>query len=1081
MASPSRPTEGSTPPGSPDPPSPPSGPRASSSGTPDLSGVPSLSPSDAAALAADTWGIHARAVELPGERDRNFLLLGDSDRHFVLKISNLHERPEWLEAESAVLRHLAPLGLCPTLVPTLEGGDSARVGGHLGARPGAHAAARGEAHPEAHAEAHAEPPSPPHLARVLTLLPGETLGSVRYQGEGLRRDVGRALGRVGRELASFDHPAVHRAFQWDLARAGAVVAEHLPLVGDPVLRETIEALASRHEAQVVPRLPGLRHRVIHGDANDYNLLVDAAAQVVTGIIDFGDMVYSHAVNDVAIAAAYVALGAPDPLGAAASVVAGYHEVDPLLPEELEVLWSLLCMRLCTSACLAVRQQAERPDDPYLGISQGPIRETLPRLLRVHPRFAHYTFREACGLPPVPQTPAIVRWLSENADAVSPLLGVDLATVPVAPLDMSVGSPLISSVDSENGPHELDQRVRRILSEEGARLGAGGYGEARQFYRWLSGPTSPGSRTLHMGLDLSVEAGTSLYAPLDGVVHAFEDAARRHDYGPLIVLRHEIPGPEPLTFHTLYGHLSRDSLEGLHLGMPVPRGTLFARVGSAPTNGDWWEHVHVQLITDMLDVPCNVDGAVRADQRRVWEGVFPDPNLLLRIPPEGLPRPVTPEAVATSRARHFGGNLRLSYGEKPVHLVRGLGPHLWDASGQRYVDAYNNVAHVGHSHPRVVQAVSRQLALLNTNTRYLQAQLTEYAEALMALLPAPLEVCFFTTSGSEANELALRLARAATGARDLVVMEAAYHGHTTTLIDISPYKHDGPGGTGAPDWVHTSPIPDVYRTPGIEGPAGPWFAERVGAVVDRVAASGRKLAGYIAETCPSVGGQILPPEGFLEGVYRRVRAAGGVCIADEVQTGFGRLGTHFWAFEAQGVVPDIVVLGKPMANGYPMGGVVTTRKIAERFDNGMEFFSTFGGSTAACVAGLATLRVTLEEGLQANALRVGERLLEGLRPLAERFPLAGDVRGSGLFLGVELVRDRETRTPAPEAAAFVVRRMRDRGVLVGTDGPHHSVIKIRGPMPLGPDDADRIVETLALSLDEVPRSYGKGHDPASPWP
>ena len=344
---------------------------------------------------------------------------------------------------------------------------------------------------------------------------------------------------------------------------------------------------------------------------------------------------------------------------------------------------------------------------------------------------------------------------------------------------------------------------------------------------------------------------------------------------------------------------------------------------------------------------------------------------------------------------------------------------------------------------------------------------DYAAQLAATFPPSLEVCFFTASGSEANELALRLARAHTEHRDLVVMDAAYHGHTTTLVDISPYKHAGPGGLGAPDWVHTSPIPDVYRGAHKAGDpdAGPNYAREVGMVVDAILARGRGLCGYIAETCPSVGGQIIMPPGFLLEVYRLVRAAGGVCIADEVQTGFGRLGTHFWAFNAHAVVPDIVVLGKPIANGYPMGAVITTRAIAESFDNGMEFFSTFGGSTAACAAGLATLRVTQTEGLQAHALKVGAHLIEGLRGLQAAHDLIGDVRGSGLFVGVELVRDRVTLAPAPAEAAAVVARMRELGVLVGTDGPHHNVIKIRGPMPLTAADADGIVSALGQALRE----------------
>jgi 4-aminobutyrate aminotransferase-like enzyme len=268
-------------------------------------------------------------------------------------------------------------------------------------------------------------------------------------------------------------------------------------------------------------------------------------------------------------------------------------------------------------------------------------------------------------------------------------------------------------------------------------------------------------------------------------------------------------------------------------------------------------------------------------------------------------------------------------------------------------------------------------------------------------------------------------------------------------------------------VHRSPIPDVYRGAyrADDSAAGVKYAREVRDTIDAIQALDRGLCAYIAETCPSVGGQIILPPGFLAEVYRVVRAAGGVCVADEVQTGFGRLGRHFWAFEAHHVVPDIVVLGKPMANGYPMGAVVTTRAIADSFDNGMEFFSTFGGSTAACAAALATLRATIDERLQAHALTVGEHLLARLRELQGRHELIGDVRGSGLFIGVELVRDRKRLAPATEEAAAVVNRLRDLGVLVGTDGPHHNVIKIRGPLPLTLDDAECVVRALSRALAE----------------
>jgi 4-aminobutyrate aminotransferase-like enzyme len=368
----------------------------------------------------------------------------------------------------------------------------------------------------------------------------------------------------------------------------------------------------------------------------------------------------------------------------------------------------------------------------------------------------------------------------------------------------------------------------------------------------------------------------------------------------------------------------------------------------------------------------------------------------------------------------------------------------------------------------VEAGAAQMRVLSTNTRYLNDRLAEYADRLLATLPPSLDVCYFVNSASEANELALRLARAYTGRRDMIVLEAAYHGNTTSLIDISPYKHAGPGGRGAPGWVHVAPLPDDYRGAfrRDDATAGEKYAAQVGEIVDAIHAGPRHLAGFIAETCPSVGGQLILPPGYLASVYSHVRRAGGLCIADEVQTGLGRMGTTFWAFEDHGVVPDIVVMGKPLGNGHPIGAVATTRAIADAFDNGMEFFSTFGGNTVSCAIGIAVLDVLRDEALQAHALTVGDRMLATLRPLIDRYPIVGDVRGSGLFLGVELVRDRDTLEPAGAEASFVANRMRERGVLLGTDGPHHNVVKIRPPMPFSEGDADLLVDALERSIAEL---------------
>jgi 4-aminobutyrate aminotransferase-like enzyme len=431
---------------------------------------------------------------------------------------------------------------------------------------------------------------------------------------------------------------------------------------------------------------------------------------------------------------------------------------------------------------------------------------------------------------------------------------------------------------------------------------------------------------------------------------------------------------------------------------------------------------------------------------------------------------TTDDVLAVRRRLLGPNLSVGY-RRPLHIVRGSMQYLFDAEGHRYIDGYNNVPHVGHCHPRIVDAAERQMRTLNTNTRYLNERLTEFAERLTATLPEPLRVCYFVNSGSEANELALRLARAHTGQRDLIVLEAAYHGNTTTLVEISPYKFDGPGGGGKPAWVHVVPIPDVYRGryKRTDLDAGAKYAEAVAEAVDRIGATGVRPCAFIAESCPSVGGQIIFPPGYLAAVYRHVRAAGGVCIADEVQTAYGRTGTHFYGFEPQAVVPDIVVLGKPIGNGHPIGAVVTTPEIAASFDNGMEFFSTFGGNTVSCAIGLEVLRLVFDERLQAHADEVGRHFLSRLRPLADDHALVGNVRGSGLFIGVELVRSRETLEPATTEASDVVNSLRDAGILIGTDGPHHNVLKIRPPMPFSIADAGAVASALGSALEAVGRS------------
>ena len=407
-----------------------------------------------------------------------------------------------------------------------------------------------------------------------------------------------------------------------------------------------------------------------------------------------------------------------------------------------------------------------------------------------------------------------------------------------------------------------------------------------------------------------------------------------------------------------------------------------------------------------------------------------------------------------REAHLGKALSIAHG-KPLHITHGRMQYLFAADGTRYLDLVNNVCHVGHSNPKVVEAGQRQMALLNTNTRYVFDGLSEYLARLAATLPEKLSVGFLVNSGSEANELAVRIARAHTGAHDMVVVEGAYHGHTGMLIDLSPYKFRGPGGKGEPEsWVHVVPIPDSYR-----GGKRDYAAE-----LGEIVADATPIAGFLVESMLSCAGQIPLPPGYLTAAFEHVRAAGGLCIADEVQVGFGRVGSHMWAFDEHGVVPDIVVMGKPMGNGHPMAAVFTTPEIAASFEE-MEFFSTFGGNPVSCAIGMAVLDTIEEDGLMQRATEMGERFRVGLRELQERLPIIGDVRGRGLFLGFELVRDRETQEPATEEAARLVDEMCARNVLLSTDGPHHNIIKIKPPMVLSKGDVDTTLSLLNESLSQ----------------
>lgn len=1009
--------------------------------------LPDFSIEDAVRIAREHFGIDSEARPLPGERDQNFHLTAPGGAEYVLKIANVAEEESVLDLQNRAMEHLAasaPAVLTSRLCRAQSGEAMVRVSGGAGGA---------------------------HFVRLLTYVPGRLMASVRPHSRELLRSLGGMLAAIDRALLNFSHPAAQRILKWDLTHAGWI-RDYLRHIENPARREIVVSLLNRFEDTVAPKLPMLRSSIIYNDANDYNILVhqDSSRHEVIGVIDFGDMVQSRTVCDLAVGMAYASLGKTDPLTAAAHVAVGYHAAFPLTDDELQALFYLYCIRICVTVTNSAYQRTVEPDNDYLVISEAPAWDTLGRIAKLDPEYAHLRLRHACGLPVSSHTDVVVNWLKSTARNPAPVVSVNLARES-AVVDLSAGSGVIGNLAEIADVPALSRRIFDTIAEAGAAAGIGRYNEARVLtlpdVSRMEGNDGPEWRTVHLGIDVFLQPGEAVSAPFDAVIHSFANNPSRYDYGPTIVLEHQVQGTR-YKFYTLYGHLSADSLNGLYAGRKVARGERIGSVGDSAVNGGWPPHLHFQIMTTMMEYQGDFPGNALPSLRDFWLDLCPDANLILRIPVQKLrDQHMSGEEISRLRSMHVGKNLSVSY-SKPLQIVRGSMQYLIDEEGRAYLDTVNNVAHVGHCHPRVVRAAQRQSEVLNTNTRYLHENLARYAARLCALFPEPLRVCYFVCSGSEANELALRLARTFTGRRDIIVMEAGYHGNTTSLIDASAYKFDGPGGSGSPSWVHKVSLADPFRGKHrwVDPEAGLRYAQEIADAARRADESGGGVAAFLCEAMPGCGGQIVFPAGYLKDAYRRVRAAGGVCIADEVQTGFGRVGSHFWAFETQSVVPDIVTLGKPMGNGHPIGAVVTTPEIAAAFDNGMEYFNTYGGNPVSCTIGLAVLDVIRDEGLQERAATVGAYLARRLRDLMDIHPLIGDVRGAGLYLGVELVEDRATLTPAARQAAYVINRAREKGVLMSTDGPLHNVLKIKPPLVFSEANADFLAATLHSILQEL---------------
>ena len=1027
------------------------------SGQMDACVLPPISLAKASKYLEERYGRKGDLVALNGERDRNFLLTTrqldpqDSlEERYVFKVANAQEDLAMLRCQERVFERLTRSGNVKTItaVHSLNGQAIEQIQGDDGET---------------------------YYCRLTTYLVGGLLSDVAPRSESLLESLGRTVAHVDLSLEGFSDAALERPLLWKMQDGLSTLARFKPLIEDPARRAIIDHFEQLFVDQVLPVEKQLRYGVIHNDANDNNVVVENKGpwdQHVSGIIDFGDMVESWVVADPAIACAYAMLDQSHPIDTAVSIVKGYYQENPLNENELKVLFPLICMRLCLSVCVCAHQKSLDPKNNYLTISEQPAWRLLDRMRAVPPDYVYYVLRDACGLEAVPGSSKVMNWLRTRSDFAS-LVDVDLQRSPLLVLDTSVTSPYINVGEETHQPERMTRDLFRAIEDYGAEAGIGRYDEYRLIYGSDEFSDFSGHRrTLHIGIDVFRPAGAPVFAPLAGAVWSLSVNTQPLDYGGCLILLHEIEDAqgETLSFFTLYGHLDFASIESFSPGEVVTAGQQIGCMGDLYQNGFWPPHVHFEIVLDLLDQTDTFYGVGNHAHRNVWLGLCPDPNVILRIPDRVMAQAFVDRQreagpLLSARSNSLSAALSLSYRE-PIVMGRGVGQYLFDICGRRYLDAVNNVPHVGHCHPHVLRAGQHAAAVLNTNTRYLYPEITDYAERLLATFPEPLSVAFFVNSGSEANDLALRLAWAHTGRKNIAVLDHAYHGNLTALIDLSPYKHDGPGGLGTPPWVHKLSMPDGLRGKfrRDDPDHGQKYAELINQAITDADNDGG-IAAFLCESILGCGGQVVLPDGYLHSVYEAVRSNGGICIADEVQTGFGRVGSHFWAFELQHVVPDIVTLGKPAGNGHPLGVVVTTSEVARSFVTGMEYFNTFGGNPVSCAIGNAVLDVIENEALQAHALETGAYLQQQLESLITHHPIIAEVRGRGLFLGIELVTCSESFAPARKQASYVVERMKQEGVLLSTDGPCHNVLKIKPPMVFNRDNADQLVDALNLILAE----------------
>ncbi len=858
--------------------------------------------------------------------------------------------------------------------------------------------------------------------RLLRFLPGGTLLDSDCISPTAVARLGEVAARVSRALAGFDHEGLDRVLQWDLRYGADVVAQLISHVADPAHRARIEQV-TRDAWSRIERLAGdLPQQAIHLDLTDANVVVSRSVDGSPrpdGVIDFGDLTTSWAVSELAITVSSVLGHAGADLTSVLPAVRAFHEIRPLSAAEVDALWPLLVLRTAVLIVSGAQQAALDPDNDYITEQADGEWQMFELATSVPVDVMTEVIRADLGLAarPVP------------VDVSTPLVSLDPASV--VTIDLSTTSDVYDFAFEPGGWLKLgiEDELARAAVQNGASLVVTQYGQPRLSRAPKLSQQSPD--VVPTGISLWAAAVARLVAPWDGEV-----VDRGEDH---VTFR----GPDCEL--TLAGVGAVAKLGALGAGRPL-----------AEALPDQWIELGVR--------PVGAPPAplfTRAELAPGWLALTRDPR-----PPLGLPTlDVHETSDLLSRRDASFAPVQEHYYRTPPQIERGWRHFLMSTAGRCYLDMVNNVTVLGHVHPRVAETAARQLRKLNTNSRFNYEAVVEFSERLAATLPEPLDTVFLVNSGSEASDLAIRLAMAATGRRDVVAVREAYHGWTYGTDAVSTSTADNPNALATrPDWVHTVESPNSYRGK-YRGAEAFRYAGDAVQQIEQLVADGRAPAAFICESVYGNAGGMALPDGYLQQVYAAVRAGGGLAISDEVQVGYGRLGEWFWGFQQQDAVPDIVSIAKSTGNGYPLGAVITSRAVADGFRSQGYFFSSTGGSPLSCAIGITVLDVLRDEGLQQNAARVGAHLKARLQALQDQHPIIGTVHGIGLYLGVEMVRDAETLEPAAAETSAICDRMLELGVIIQPTGDHMNILKTKPPLCIDIESADFYVDALDRVLAE----------------